>query len=140
VLKKVNLFVNLEVVVFPFGSVDSLKCYGPFIVVSVLVSCLFGSVSLLDTAFAENGVSWQLGCSEVGLISSGLRQKPCATESTSASSVTAVLTLQWYFGCRQEDSSAWFFFWACTLFITTVYNLHVLWPPGNRLFLVLKCT
>jgi len=56
-LKKVNLFVNLEVVVFPFGCVDSLKCYGPFIVVSVLVSCLFGSVSLLDTAFAENGVS-----------------------------------------------------------------------------------
>lgn len=57
VLKKVNLFVNLEVGVFPFGCVDNLKCYGPFIVASVLVSCLCGNVSLLDTAFAENGVS-----------------------------------------------------------------------------------
>jgi hypothetical protein len=56
VLKKVSLFVNIEVGVFPFGCVDNLKCYGPFIVVSVLVSCLFGSVSYLDTAFAENGV------------------------------------------------------------------------------------
>lgn len=56
VLKKVNLFVNVEVGVFPFGSVDNLKRYGPFIVVSVPVSCLFGSVSFLDTAFAGNGV------------------------------------------------------------------------------------
>ena len=55
-LKKVNLFVDFEVGVFPFGFVDNLKCYGPFIVVSVLVSCLSGSVSPLDTAFAENGV------------------------------------------------------------------------------------
>jgi hypothetical protein len=56
VLKKVIFFVKLEVGVFPFGYVDNLKCYGPFIVVSVLVLCVFGGVSLLDAAFAENGV------------------------------------------------------------------------------------
>jgi len=47
VLKEVNFFLNLEVGVFPFGCVDNLKYYGPFIVVLVLVSCLFGSVLLL---------------------------------------------------------------------------------------------
>jgi hypothetical protein len=50
-LKKVNLFVNLEVGVLPFGCVKKLKCYDQFIVVSVLVSCACGSVAFLVTAF-----------------------------------------------------------------------------------------
>lgn len=54
-LKNASFYADLEVGGPPFGRVNKLKCYGLFIVVSVLVSTLLGSVAFLDTAF---GCEW----------------------------------------------------------------------------------